>query len=148
VLEVGAVLDAKAATGRPSADSGALDARDRDGLEPYCATCGEWIGLFRGLEDWQHFRGDGAPGGQRELSDAGHPAEAAWIIPAGRVLSPAGLAVLSVALADAIEYRQPAGACADCDASPVELCTPHAVDLDQADAYAALARQLGIEEER
>jgi hypothetical protein len=60
---------------------------------------------------------------------------------------PAGdqLAILGQALADAIEYRQPAGLCADCDDHPAGLCTPHAADLDRADDYAALARQLGTE---
>jgi hypothetical protein len=60
---------------------------------------------------------------------------------------PAGdqLAILGQALADAIEYRQPAGLCADCDDHPAGLCEPHAADLDRADDYAALARQLGTE---
>ena len=64
-----------------------------------------------------------------------------------RQAKPAGdqLAILGQALADAIEYRQPAGLCADCDDHPAGLCTPHAADLDRADAYAALARQLGTE---
>jgi hypothetical protein len=42
-----------------------------------------------------------------------------------------------------MEYRQPAGLCADCDGHPAGLCAPHVADLDRADAYAALARQLG-----
>lgn len=64
----------------------------------------------------------------------------------GLTLASAQLAVLGDALADAIEYRQPSGSCADCDSHPAALCEPHAGDLDQADAYAALARQLGLEE--
>jgi hypothetical protein len=55
------------------------------------------------------------------------------------------LAILGQALADAIEYRQPSGICADCDDHPAGLCTPHAADLDRADDYADLARQLGVE---
>ena len=61
-------------------------------------------------------------------------------------LHAAQLATLGQALADAIEYRQPSGACADCDSHPSGLCAPHAADLDRADDYAALARQLGVEE--
>ncbi|HXT90270.1 MAG TPA: hypothetical protein VN714_13540 [Trebonia sp.] len=53
------------------------------------------------------------------------------------------LATPGQALADAMEYRQPAGLCADCDGHPAGLCAPHVADLDRADAYAALARQLG-----
>ena len=112
-----------------------------DELEPYCSTCGEWIGYFVGLEGWQHFRGDGAPGGDRELFDAGHPAEVAWTRPPGRTLSPASVAILRAALADAIEYRQPAGNCTDCETHPAGLCDPHADDLDQADLFATLAKQ-------
>jgi len=63
----------------------------------------------------------------------------------GTVLDPVQLATLGLALADAAEYRQPAGLCADCDVHPAGLCAPHAADLDRADDYAALARQLGVE---
>ena len=55
---------------------------DGEGIEPYCATCGAWIGIFYGLTGWRHFRGDPAPGGQRELYEAGHPAA-----PAGQAMS-------------------------------------------------------------
>ncbi len=140
--------DALAAAGGPLLQPVPPEQDDDDpgnSLEPYCSTCGEWIGRFVGLDDWQHFRGDGAPGGQRDLYDAGHPAEVAWIVPAGRTLSPASLAVLRSALADAIEYRRPSGSCSDCDAHPAGLCEPHADDLDQADLFAALAKQLGAE---
>jgi hypothetical protein len=116
-----------------------------DILEPYCSACGEWVGLFFGLEDWQHFRGDGAPGGQRDLYEADHPAEVAWTVPAGRTLSPAALALLWAALTDAIEYRRPAGDCPDCESHPAGLCEPHADELDQADMFAALAKQLGAD---
>jgi len=53
--------------------------------------------------------------------------------------------VLAAALTDAVEYRQPTGICADCDTHPAGLCEPHAADLDRAEDYAALARQLGLE---
>ena len=68
------------------------------------------------------------------------------IAPAVAALEEAQLATLGQALADAIEYRQPAGICADCDGHPARLCSPHAADLDRADDYAALARELGMEE--
>jgi len=70
----------------------------------------------------------------------------------GSLLEMAGggldLAVLGQALADATAYREPSGDCADCDSHPAGLCEPHAGDLDQADAYAALALELGIEADR
>jgi hypothetical protein len=40
---------------------------DADGLEPYCADCGHWIGMFFGLEGWRHFHGDPAPAAFRKL---------------------------------------------------------------------------------
>jgi hypothetical protein len=63
-------------------------------------------------------------------------------------LTPDQRVVLRQVLADAIAYREPAGACIDCDASPVSLCDDHAGDLDRTDAYLALAGSLGIEVER
>lgn len=60
-------------------------------------------------------------------------------------LTPVQLARVGEALADAIEYRQPSGFCRDCDDDPADLCAAHSRDLDRADSYAALGRQLGIE---
>jgi hypothetical protein len=57
-------------------------------------------------------------------------------------------AVLGQVLADAIAYRDPSGACADCEQHPAGLCQDHAEDLDRTDAYLALARDLGIEVDR
>jgi hypothetical protein len=115
-----------------------------DGLEPYCAECGSWIGMFLSLEGWQHFRGDPAPGGRRELFDAGHEASPAWGEPPGRVISPAGAVTIGQALADAEAYRRRRVEdwCADCAGSPAEACDSHLDDLDQADAYAELGRLL------
>ena len=120
------------------------DLDDLDGLEPYCAECGAWIGMFLRMEGWHHFRGDPAPGGKRELYDAGHEAAVAWCEPPGRSVSPADAAVLARALADAEAYRRErAGAwCADCQGHPAGACETHVDDLDQADAYAGLGRQL------
>lgn len=73
-------------------------------LEPYCRTCGHWIGHFLGLDGWQHYRGDPAPGGQRTLYDAGHEADPAWCVPPGRSLAPAEVAVIRNALADTPAY--------------------------------------------
>jgi len=63
-------------------------------------------------------------------------------------LMPGDLTILGQALADAVAYRDPAGSCTACDDSPAELCQDHAADLDQADAYLALAGSLGIEMDR
>ena len=49
-----------------------------DGTEPYCTACGEWAGLFLGMEGWHHFHGDPGPGGVRTLYDAGHDAVIGW----------------------------------------------------------------------
>jgi hypothetical protein len=55
--------------------------------------------------------------------------------------------VLAAALPDAIAHRREHadGECAGCDADPSLLCDEGAADLDLADAYLALARELGIE---
>jgi hypothetical protein len=123
------------------------DEQDDDefgGRESYCAECGHWIGMFFGLDGWHHFRGDPAPGGMRELYDAGHEAEAAWCRPPGRGISPADAAVLAHALADAEAYRRKRASdwCADCEGHPAGACDQHVADLDQASEYAALAREL------
>ena len=72
-----------------------------DELEPYCRTCGDWIGHFLGLDDWQHYRGEPAAGGRRTLFDADHETVPAWCVPPGRALSPADITVIRQALADA-----------------------------------------------
>lgn len=110
-----------------------------DGQEPYCTTCQEWVGMFYGLDGWQHFRGDGYPGGARTLFEADHPAVIGWTVPPGRGLSPAGLETLRQALDDAVSHRDPAGSCTACESRGCEQCAA------AASAYAALARQLGIE---
>jgi hypothetical protein len=69
----------------------------------------------------------------------------AWLEREPPALTPAQLGVLGQALADAIGQREPGGGCPDCDASPACLCEDHAGDLDRADAYLGLARDLGIE---
>lgn len=79
--------------------------QDDDGTEPYCVTCGEWIGHFLGMDGWHHYLGDPAPGGARVLYDADHEAVPAECVPPGRVLSPAGLAIVRQALADASAWR-------------------------------------------
>jgi hypothetical protein len=53
--------------------------------------------------------------------------------------------ILAQALADAIQFRDASGFCPHCEAHPAGLCDDHAADLDLADAYLALARELGIE---
>ena len=111
--------------------------------EPYCATCGAWIGIFHGVQGWRHFRGDPAPGGQRELYDPGHEAAPAWCVPPGRALSPTQVRVVGQALADAVAYRlDRAGGCADCPHDPARACPDHAGDTGRALAYRQLAAQL------
>jgi hypothetical protein len=119
-----------------------------DGTEPYCSECGHWIGMFCRLEGWQHFRGDPAPGGKRQLFGTEHAAVPAWCQPPGRALSPADAAIVGQALADAERGRraQAAARCADCEAHPAAACESHVDDLDQADAYAELGRQLQEED--
>ena len=115
-----------------------------DGIEPYCATCGDWIGVFYGLAGWQHFRGDPAPGGQRELYDPDHEAVPAWCVPPGRTLSPAQARTVGQALADAAAYRlnRAADGCADCQNDPDRACPDHADDTSLALAYRQLAAEL------
>ena len=114
---------------------------DGEGIEPYCATCGAWIGIFYGLAGWRHFRGDPAPGGQRELYEADHEAAPAWCIPPGRALCPAQARTLSEALTDAITYRldRAGGGCADCAHGPAGACPDHVADTGRALAYRQLA---------
>jgi hypothetical protein len=71
------------------------------------------------------------------------------------IASPGGLdngqrEVLGSALADAIEFRTPAGFCADCEACgewplPAGLCPDHEADVTLSEAYLHLARELGTE---
>ena len=58
------------------------------------------------------------------------------------------LEILASALGDAIDYRDlrvNGGQCADCEAHPAALCDDHAADVNRADAYIVLGRELGIE---
>ncbi len=122
-----------------------------DGLEPYCAECGAWIGHFIGHGDgWHHFRGEGTPEHPTELFDAGHAPEVAWCTPPGRSVSPADAATIGRALDDAERYRRERveAYCYECAQHPAGACEGHLDDLDQADAYAALGRQLQQEDGR
>jgi hypothetical protein len=47
--------------------------------EPYCATCGAPVGIFRGHGGgWHHWRGEATAGSPVELFDAGHEPEVGW----------------------------------------------------------------------
>ena len=133
---------------RELADAG--ENEDLDGLEPYCAECGAWVGMFLGMEGWHHFRGNGTVASPVEIYDAGHEAAPAWCEPPGRSVSPADAITLARALADAERYRRRRVEdwCADCAGSPAEACGTHLDDLDQADTYVGLARQLQQEADR
>jgi hypothetical protein len=124
--------------------AGGLTETDLDGIEPYCTECGHWIGMFHNLDGWQHFRGDPAPGGKRKLFDAGHEPSPAWCQLPGRAISPADAVTIRQALADAERYRRDRAAvwCADCQDHPAGACEQHVDDLDEADAYQALAQAL------
>ncbi len=117
---------------------------DGEGIEPYCATCGAWIGIFHGLAGWRHFRGDPAPGGQRELYEAGHEAAPAFCPPPGRALCPAQARTTGQALTDAITSRQQraGGGCADCASDPAGPCPDHRAGTRRALAYRQLAATL------
>ena len=122
-----------------------LDDGAEDGGEPYCTTCRQWAGMFTGIDGWRHYRGDPAPGGVRELYDAGHEPVIAWTVPPGRALSPGDVATVLDALAVAAEYRRyRAGVtCEACTVHPAALCEACATDLDAADAYDELAGRIG-----
>jgi hypothetical protein len=63
-------------------------------------------------------------------------------------LTPHQREVMAQAIGDGITYRDPAGACLDCEAHPAGLCEDHAADLDRTDAYLTLARELDLEVDR
>ena len=119
-----------------------------DGLEPFCAECGAWIGMFPGMDGWRHFRGAGTASSPVELFNACHAPVEAWCRPA--VLPPADTAVLGQALDDVQAYRRERAEayCYECAQHPAGACETHADDLDQADAYAGLGRQLRQEDGR
>jgi hypothetical protein len=79
-----------------------------------------------------------------DAEDLERARDATHVDDGGVWLTPPDALVLAKALADAIAYRDP-GPCADCAAEPGGLCHKHAEGELQADAYAALARTLGIE---
>jgi hypothetical protein len=124
-------------------------AEDEDGLEPYCAECGHWTGLFPAAGGWKHYRGD-PQGGKRELYDAGHDPAPAWTEPPGRVLSPAGVAALGRALEEAAAARRDRAAayCYDCASAAAGPCETHLDDLIAADGYDRLAGTLTETEDR
>lgn len=62
-------------------------------------------------------------------------------------LTPPDALVFAQALADAIAYHDP-GPCSACAAEYGGLCVEHVAGEERADAYAALARALGIEVQR
>jgi hypothetical protein len=133
---------AKLATVAAAFHAAADQADDGEDVEPYCATCGQWIGVFFGLDGWRHFRGDPAPGGQRELYDPGHPVMPAWCVPPGRALSPAQGYIIGKALADAIVYRADHRRCAGRGQDQARDCPDHVVDTSQVRAYRQLAAEL------
>ena len=67
--------------------------------------------------------------------------------PAGVLLTPRDRRLLLAALADAAAYRtdRATGFCEACLEADAGVCDGHADDVDQADAYRALARRIGGE---
>ena len=67
--------------------------------------------------------------------------------PAGLLLTPRDRRTLMAALADAATYRtdRATGYCEACLEADAGACDGHADDVDQADAYRALARRIGGE---
>jgi hypothetical protein len=122
-----------------------LDDGGEDGTEPYCTTCRQWAGMFVGIDGWRHFRGDPAPGGVRELYDAGHEPVIGWTVPPGRALSPGDVATVRDGLAVAAEYRRYRASltCEACAREYGGLCYGHAGDLLAADAYDELGGRIG-----
>ena len=137
-LEAAAAKLATAAAAFHAADD---ELADGESIEPYRPTCGAWIGIFCGLAGWRHFRGDPAPGGQRELYQAGHEAVPAFCIPPGRALCPAQARTVGQALRDAIAYRleRAGGGCADCGHGPAGACPGYVAGTGRALAYRRLA---------
>src|SRR5690348_11451696 len=131
--------DRKLATVATAFHAAADQAADGEDVEPYCAACGEWVGIFHGLDGWRHFRGDPAPGGQRELYDPGHPAVPAWCVPPGRALSPAQVRVIGQALAEAITYQlHYLGGCAACGHHPAGTYPDGTAGTGRASVYGEL----------
>jgi hypothetical protein len=121
---------------------------DEDAAEPYCVTCGRWVGMFHGLEGWRHFRGEGNAASPVELYDPGHEAVVAWTIPVGRSLCPADIALIGQALADAAAWRswRAEGAhCEGCQRLDPGRCAGHAADDERGAAYDALLRRVAAE---
>lgn len=121
---------------------------DEDDAEPYCVTCGRWVGMFHGLEGWRHFRGEGTAASPVELYDPGHEAAVAWTVPAGRSLCPADIALIGQALADAAAWRswRAEGAhCEGCQRLDPSRCAGHAADDERAAAYDALLCRVAAE---
>jgi hypothetical protein len=104
-----------------------------------CAVCGNTTGL-RILGDQRFCEDLDACYGRRHEGRRGPARDT------GTGLAGLGQrAILRQALSDAVAYRDPGGACTDCDTHPASLCADHAADLDKTDSYLALARSLGIE---
>jgi hypothetical protein len=61
----------------------------------------------------------------------------------GAYVSAADLGGVLAGIADAASYLEYVPECEDCDASPSDLCEPHAAELDTAAAYRALWARLG-----
>jgi hypothetical protein len=134
---------AKLATVAAAFHAAADQADDGEDIEPYCAACGAWIGVFHGLDGWRHFCGDPAPGGQRELYDPGHQAVPAWCAPPGRALSPAQCRVIGQALAEAVTYQlHYLRGCAACGHDPARTCPDHTAGTGRASAYGELITAL------
>ena len=135
----------------PSGGGGEDGGGDLDGLEPYCAGCGAWVGIFLGHGDGWHL----------SAARARWPARSSCTTLATRPRSPgarrpAGASPLPALPSSArpsptlrrTAVSGPRGGAPTARATPAGACETHVDDLDQADAYAELGRQLRQEEDQ
>jgi len=118
---------------------------DEDDAEPYCVTCGQWVGMFHGFEGWRHFRGEGTAASPVELHDTGHEVTVAWAVPPGRLLSPADIGLIRQAFADASAsraWRAERAGCEACARRKSGRCPNHARDDEMSAGYDGPLRRI------
>ena len=120
---------------RADTAGGAMTRGGRDLIEGACQRAGVTLGAYdRRIIEW-------AAG-----FDPAYAAVIAGLVTRAAALTGEQRDVLVLMAADALEYRvEPvAGKCDDCDKHPALLCPDHAADLDRAERYRTVLRQLGV----